>query len=124
MSKPYVTVEMILDQFRVTAAKLPGPPDSADSLLWLANFLAREHATMNTGDWVALVRVGALLWQAHPPHEAWAGVPRMQSHLKSAREKRPLHTSGARGPAVMATPKPRLEMPTLCLLVEQHGDDL
>jgi hypothetical protein len=76
MSKPYVTVEMILDQFRVAAEKAPSPPDCVNSVLWLAEFLAREHATMNAGDWDALVQVGALLWRAHPPHEAWAGVPR------------------------------------------------
>lgn len=63
MNRPYITVETILELFRSTADEPPGASAPAGSLLWLADFLAREHATMNAGDWDALVRVGAQLWR-------------------------------------------------------------
>ena len=78
MNRPYITVETILDQFRSTADEHPNLPATDDSLRWLAGFLAREHATMNAGDWDALVRIGALLWRPRATDEAWDGAPRIR----------------------------------------------
>ena len=77
MNRPYITVETILELFRSTADEPPGAAP-AGSLLWLADFLAREHATMNADDWDALVHVGAQLWRAQAVPEMWDGVPRMR----------------------------------------------
>jgi hypothetical protein len=73
MNKPYINVEGILELFCMTVEETPSQPTAADSLHWLAEFLAREHTTMNASDWNGLVRVGALLWQAQ---NAWDGAPR------------------------------------------------
>ncbi|WP_213309022.1 hypothetical protein [Paraburkholderia sacchari] len=78
MNRPYITVETILELFRSTADEPPGSLAPAGSLLWLADFLAREHATMNAGDWDALVHVGAQLWRAQAVPETWDGAPRMR----------------------------------------------
>jgi hypothetical protein len=78
MNRPYITVETILELFRSTADEPPGASAPAGSLLWLADFLAREHATMNASDWDALVRVGAQLWRAQAAPEMWDGAPRMR----------------------------------------------
>ncbi|MFD1555047.1 hypothetical protein ACFSHT_05305 [Paraburkholderia silviterrae] len=64
MNRPYLGVEAILEQFRSGAEASSCQPAATHCLQWLAEFLAREHATMNAEDWDALVHVGGLLWRA------------------------------------------------------------
>jgi hypothetical protein len=64
MNKPYINVEGIFELFGMTAEESLSQPVATDPLRWLAEFLAREHTTMNASDWNGLVSVGALLWQA------------------------------------------------------------
>ncbi|POR50622.1 hypothetical protein B0G62_108114 [Paraburkholderia eburnea] len=67
MNRPWLSVEAILEQFRLSAEECAeessGRPAPADCVQWLAEFLAREHATMNAEDWEALVHVGGTLWR-------------------------------------------------------------
>lgn len=74
MTRPYVSVETILEKFCSNDPMPSGQPAADDCLRWLAEFLAREHATMNAQEWDALVHVGSLLWRAR---EVWDGTPRM-----------------------------------------------
>ncbi|GAB7521257.1 hypothetical protein [Paraburkholderia sp. 2C] len=64
MNKPYINVEGILELFGMTVEESSSQPVATYPLHWLAEFLAREHTTMNAIDWNGLVSVGALLWQA------------------------------------------------------------
>lgn len=64
MNKPYINMEAILDMFHEIARNAGNASSTADSLNWLAEFLAREHTTMNTPDWNGLVHVGAALYLA------------------------------------------------------------
>jgi hypothetical protein len=63
MNRPWLSVEAILEQFRLGVGMSSDQPATAHYLQWLAEFLTREHATMNAEDWEALVYVGRLLWQ-------------------------------------------------------------
>ncbi|QBR04099.1 hypothetical protein [Paraburkholderia pallida] len=74
MNRPYLSVEAILEQFRSGTEVPSDQPVLAHCLQWLAEFLAREHATMNADDWDALVHVGMLLWREE---EAWDEKARM-----------------------------------------------
>jgi hypothetical protein len=74
MNKPYVNVEAILELFRMSVAENSSHPVAADSLPWLAGFLARERSTMNADDWNGLVHVGAQLWQAREASDMAPGA--------------------------------------------------